>query len=363
MTVPSGNSELARRRIAWHIQAEREGGLPESARQHALAIAKEASLRIHVRRGSAKSPLPHATVTGIMSDHDSRLPMPGSVLMKEHRGKTVSGPRARRRIRVRRPALRVAERYRQGDHRHKVERVRAFSVWRRRGAVAAEAKRSPPRPSRLAGAGPLCDLHPEVHGRRLGAGFQQSGCAAGSGRGLHSQPEAAGLERVAAAYDDGGFTGANMERPALKQLLADVQLGKLDCIVVYKIDRLTRSMRDFFKILEILEKHHVTFVSVTQQFNTATSIGRLALNMVMSFAEFERETDLRADTRQDARRPAQRASGSAVTCPWVTMLRRSGGALEVNPAEAEQVRESSGSIWSWARSFRSSRSWTAVTGA
>src|ERR1700674_2767708 len=87
--LPSGNSEQARRKIAWHVQAEREGELPESARQHALAIAKEASLRIHVRRGSAGSPLPHATVTGIVSDQDSRLPMPGSILVKEHRGKTV----------------------------------------------------------------------------------------------------------------------------------------------------------------------------------------------------------------------------------------------------------------------------------
>jgi len=87
--VPSGNSELARRRIAWHLQAEREGGLPESARQHALAIAKEASLRIQVRRASTDASLPHATVTGIVSDYDSRLPMPGSILIKEHRGRTV----------------------------------------------------------------------------------------------------------------------------------------------------------------------------------------------------------------------------------------------------------------------------------
>ena len=86
--VPSGNSELARRRIAWHGQSEREGGLPESARQHALAISKEASLRTHMRSGAA-SPLPHATVTGIVSDHDSRLPMPGSIIIKEHRGKTL----------------------------------------------------------------------------------------------------------------------------------------------------------------------------------------------------------------------------------------------------------------------------------
>jgi hypothetical protein len=86
--VRSGNSELARRRIARHIQAEREGGLPESARQHALAISKEASLRIHVRRGSTR-PLKHATVTGLVLSHDSRLPMPGSILVKEYRGKNI----------------------------------------------------------------------------------------------------------------------------------------------------------------------------------------------------------------------------------------------------------------------------------
>lgn len=88
-TVPSGNSELARRKIAWHVQAGREGGLPESARQHALAIAKEARLRIHLRGGSLDSALRHATVTGIVSDHDSRLPMPGSIIVKEYRGKTL----------------------------------------------------------------------------------------------------------------------------------------------------------------------------------------------------------------------------------------------------------------------------------
>jgi len=87
--IPSGSSEQARRKIAWHLQAAREGVLPESARQHALAIAKEASLRMHVRRSRAGSPFSHATVTGIVSDHDSRLPMPGAVLIEEHRGKTV----------------------------------------------------------------------------------------------------------------------------------------------------------------------------------------------------------------------------------------------------------------------------------
>jgi Protein of unknown function (DUF2924) len=87
--VPSGNSNLARRRIAWHLQAAGEGGVPESARKHALAIAKEASLRIQLRRGVVGSAPHHATVTGIVSDHDSRLPMAGSVIVKEHRGKTL----------------------------------------------------------------------------------------------------------------------------------------------------------------------------------------------------------------------------------------------------------------------------------
>lgn len=87
--APSGNSELARRRIAWHVQAEREGGLPESARQHALAIARGLSLRIQLRHASADSGPRNATVTEIVSDHDSRLPMPGSILVKEYRGKTL----------------------------------------------------------------------------------------------------------------------------------------------------------------------------------------------------------------------------------------------------------------------------------
>ena len=87
--VPSGNSELARRRIAWHAQAEREGGLPESARKHAFAIAKEASLRIQLRRGTVDSAPSHTTVSEIVSSHDSRLPMSGSILVKEYQGKTL----------------------------------------------------------------------------------------------------------------------------------------------------------------------------------------------------------------------------------------------------------------------------------
>jgi site-specific DNA recombinase len=85
-------------------------------------------------------------------------------------------------------------------------------------------------------------------------------------------------------YDDGGYSGGNMERPGLKRLLADIGAGKVDCVVVYKIDRLTCALMDFSRLVDLFEKHTVTFVSVTQNFNTTTSMGRLTLNMLLSFA-------------------------------------------------------------------------------
>ena len=90
-------------------------------------------------------------------------------------------------------------------------------------------------------------------------------------------------------YDDGGFSGATLERPALKRLLADIEAGRVDVVVVYKIDRLSRSLMDFARLVEVFDRHGVTFVSVTQAFNTTTSMGRLTLNILLSFAQFERE--------------------------------------------------------------------------
>jgi site-specific DNA recombinase len=98
-----------------------------------------------------------------------------------------------------------------------------------------------------------------------------------------------GWKCLPARYDDGGFTGGNMDRPALKRLLADVEAGHIDCVVTYKLDRLSRSLLDFARIIGTFEKHHVSFVSITQQFNSATSMGRLVLNVLLSFAQFERE--------------------------------------------------------------------------
>ncbi|MGZ9006499.1 MAG: recombinase family protein, partial [Burkholderiales bacterium] len=98
-----------------------------------------------------------------------------------------------------------------------------------------------------------------------------------------------GWSLVSDRYDDGGFSGWTMEGPALQRLLRDVENGVIDVIVVYKVDRLSRSLTDFARIVEIFERHGVSFVSVTQAFNTTNSMGRLTLNILLSFAQFERE--------------------------------------------------------------------------
>src|SRR6185295_10375481 len=99
----------------------------------------------------------------------------------------------------------------------------------------------------------------------------------------------AGWTRVRTRYDNGGFSGGSTDRPALQQLLADIRAHRITVIVVYKVDRLTRSLADFAKLVELFDAHGVSFVSVTQQFNTTTSMGRLTLNVLLSFAQFERE--------------------------------------------------------------------------
>jgi DNA invertase Pin-like site-specific DNA recombinase len=98
-----------------------------------------------------------------------------------------------------------------------------------------------------------------------------------------------GWTLVSERYDDGGFSGGNMERPGLKRLMADVAAKRVDIILLYKIDRLTRSLSDFARIVDVLDKAGASFVSITQSFNTTTSMGRLTLNMLLSFAQFERE--------------------------------------------------------------------------
>ncbi|MCD6405321.1 MAG: recombinase family protein, partial [Planctomycetes bacterium] len=109
---------------------------------------------------------------------------------------------------------------------------------------------------------------------------------------------------LAERYDDGGFTGANTDRPALARLIDDIEAGKVDCVVVYKVDRLSRSILDFSRLIEFFDAHSIDFVSVTQSFNTAESTGRLMLNILLSFAQYERE--IIAERTRDKVRAARR---------------------------------------------------------
>jgi len=136
-------------------------------------------------------------------------------------------------------------------------------------------------------------------------------------------------------YDDGGISGATMERPALKRLLADIEAGSIDTVVVYKVDRLTRSLNDFAKIVEVFDRQGVSFVSVTQQFNTTTSMGRLTLNMLLSFAQFEREvTGERIRDKIAASKKKGMWMGGMLPLGYDVKDRK----LVVNDREAETVR-------------------------
>ncbi|MEX1232521.1 MAG: recombinase family protein [Planctomycetaceae bacterium] len=138
-------------------------------------------------------------------------------------------------------------------------------------------------------------------------------------------------------YDDGGFTGGNMERPALRRLLDDIADGRIDCVIVYKVDRLSRSLMDFSRIMETFDKHRVSFVGVTQQFNTTSSMGRLTLNILLSFAQFEREiiSERTRDKMAAARRKGKYTGGAPILG---YDLARPTSKLTVNEREAEQVR-------------------------
>ena len=162
---------------------------------------------------------------------------------------------------------------------------------------------------------------------------------------LHAQREACeafiasqrheGWHVLAAHYNDGGYSGGTMDRPALKRLLGDIAAGKVDIVVVYKIDRLTRSLFDFAKIVEAFEAKGVSFVSVTQAFNTTTSMGRLTLNVLLSFAQFERE--VASERIRDKIAASKRKGmwmGGAVPLGYDAIDRK----LKVNPEEAKTVR-------------------------
>lgn len=162
---------------------------------------------------------------------------------------------------------------------------------------------------------------------------------------LHSQREAGeafiksqkheGWQMIKIHYDDGGYSGGTMNRPALQLLLQDIEAGKIDVVVVYKVDRLSRSLHDFAKMVEIFDRHNVSFVSVTQQFNTTSSMGRLTLNVLLSFAQFEREvTGERIRDKIAASKKKGMWMGGYAPLGYDIVDKK----LVVNPAEAKTVQ-------------------------
>jgi site-specific DNA recombinase len=145
-----------------------------------------------------------------------------------------------------------------------------------------------------------------------------------------------GWRLINALYDDGGLSGGNMERAALQRLLADIRQKRVDVVVVYKVDRLIRSLADFAKMVEVFDQHGVSFVAVTQQFNTTTSMGRLTLNVLLSFAQFEREvTGERIRDKISASKRKGMWMGGTVPVGYDAVDRR----LVVNATEAALVKE------------------------
>ena len=174
----------------------------------------------------------------------------------------------------------------------------------------------------------------------LGQDFNSLDAQRDSGEAYIRSQAGEGWTLLADQYDDGGYTGANMERPALRRLLADAKAGKVDCVVVYKVDRLTRSLFDFARIVEVLDKHGVSFVAVTQQFNTTTSLGRLTLNILLSFAQFEREI-ISERTRDKQVLARKRGKWTGGHLPLGYDL--DAGCLVINDEEAARVRQ----IFEW----------------
>src|SRR6266852_982910 len=147
----------------------------------------------------------------------------------------------------------------------------------------------------------------------------------------------AGWTVVTEHYDDGGYTGGNLERPALQNLIVDMEAGRIDCVVVYKVDRLSRSLLDFARLMDVFERHEVSLVSVTQPLNTTVSLGRLTLNILLSFAQFEREiiSERTRDKMAAARKKGKWMGGVPVLGYDVAP---GGGRLVVNREEGERVR-------------------------
>ena len=281
-TTRTGNKPWLRKRIAWRMQMLAEGDISERARQRAAQLAHDADIRLsppRIRPLPAEA-APRTTTAPVSIPGDHRLPPPGSILQRIYKGATLQ-------VRVLESGFEFeGELYKslsavaKSDHRQPLQRLPVLrphqGVREMKPIVDKKAVR--------------CAIYTRKSSEEgLEQEFNSLDAQRESGEAYIKSQAHEGWECLATPYDDGGFTGGNMDRPALKRLLADIEAGKVDCVVVYKVDRLSRSLLDFAGMMATFERHGISFVSVTQQFNTASSMGRLVLNVLLSFAQFERE--------------------------------------------------------------------------
>ena len=321
------------RKLAWELQARSQGGLPEEVRQHALNIAWQTTLRT---RAPSQ---PFRPVSSTVSfGHDTRLPPPGTLLKRHFKGKPVlvkvlaSGFEYDGRVFG--SLSSVANEVAGGNWNGFV-----FFGLNTGSSVAARVQAYPAEQNPVKPAAIRCAIYTR---KSTEEGLEQDFNT------LDAQREAAqafiesqrheGWIALPKLYDDGGYTGANLDRPALKLLLADIATGEVNCVVVYKVDRLSRSLLDFSRIMDVLDRHGATFVAVTQQFNTTSSLGRLTLNILLSFAQFEREmiSERTRDKMSAARKKGKWMGGTPVLG---YDFASDGSGLVVNEQEAVQVCE------------------------
>ena len=274
--APAFNRSYLISRLAYRIQELAYGGLKPATRAKLDALADGLDPKQARKRAPARL-------------------IAGTRLCRGWQGVEHIGHRApRRRLRLAGPALRQPVGGRARDHRHALERAVVLRPAERQGMSAA----------------PIRKLRCAVYTRKsseegLEQEFNSLDAQREAGVAYIQSQRAEGWVALPDRYDDGGVSGGTLERPALQRLLRDVEAGLIDVIVVYKIDRLSRSLMDFAKLMEAFEQHEVTFVSVTQQFNTTTSMGRLTLNILLSLRPVRARGDRRADPGQVRRHPPQ----------------------------------------------------------
>ncbi|CAL1125022.1 unnamed protein product [Cladocopium goreaui] len=307
------NKDWFVKRIAWRLQANEEGDLSERARLRAAELANDADLRVTAPRESTRASQERVPL-GPRPCSDDRLPLPGTLLTRDYKGRLIE--------------VKVL----QSGFEFEGELYKSLS-----GVAKAEKGQMTRNKKRESRPSVRCAIYTRKSTEEgLEQEFNTLDAQREAGEAYIRSQQHEGWDCIPDHYDDGGFTGGNMDRPALRRLMADIEAGRVDCVVVYKVDRLSRSLLDFARMMEVFDQRKVSFVSVTQQFNTASSMGRLILNVLLSFAQFEREmiSERTRDKIAATRRKGKWSGGMPVLGYDVVESK-----LVVNQEEADRVQQ------------------------